>query len=272
MADDLKSLFGVTEPVALVTGSGAARVGRVIARELAEAGYAVVLHANRSIDEVKSTADAWCAEGIEVSYVTGAIDDARQQELWCQQIEQRHGGLHVLVNSAAAWEPNTLDELSEATLLEQWRVNLMGPALLCRAAGLMMAGQSHGGAIVNIGDWAVVRPYRDFAAYLLSKSSIETLTQTMAVELAHRHSGIRVNAVMPGPVMLDERIGAEAQQAIVEQSLLKRAGTPQDVARAVRFLVESPFITGVCLPVDGGRTIYAGPSQEVVAHPTYRGK
>ncbi len=123
---------------------------------------------------------------------------------------------------------------------------------------------------MNIGDWALARPYCDFAAYLLSKGSISTLTQTMAVELAQRNPSIRVNAVLPGPVLLDERVGPEAQQRIVEQSLLKRAGTPHDVARAVRFLVESPFITGVCLPVDGGRTIYAGSSPDVLAHPTYK--
>ncbi len=124
-------------------------------------------------------------------------------------------------------EPTNLEELDEESLLEQWRVNLMGPALLCRAAGLMMAEQSHGGAIVNIGDWALARPYRDFAAYLLSKGSIETLTQTMAVELAGRNPSIRVNAVMPGPVMLDQRIGPAAQQTIIEQSLLKRAAVPK---------------------------------------------
>lgn len=270
MADELKTLFGVDQPIALVTGSGAARVGRSIARELVEAGYGVVLHANRSVDEVKRLVKQWSDEGFTVSYVTGAIDASDIATTWCEEIRQRHGGLHVLVNSAAAWEPTKLDELDEASLLAQWRVNLMGPALLCRAAGLMMAEQSLGGAIVNIGDWALVRPYGDFAAYLLSKGSIQTLTQTMAIELAQRNPSIRVNAVLPGPVMLDARIGPAAQQTIIEQSLLKRAGTPQDVARAVRFLVESPFITGVCLPVDGGRTIYAGSSPEVVAHPTYK--
>ncbi len=133
-----------------------------------------------------------------------------------------------------------------------------GPALLCRAAGLVMVGQAGGGAIVNVGDWALVRPYADFAAYLLSKGSIDTLTRTMAVELAQRNPRIRVNSILPGPVMLDERIFSPGRLQIVQQSLLKREGTPQDVAQAVEFLVESPFITGVCLPVDGGRTIFAG--------------
>jgi pteridine reductase len=269
MADSLQDLFGVEQPVALVTGSGAARVGRVIARDLAEAGYRVVLHAHRSVDQVKQTAQAWSAEGLTVSYVTGAVDDEGNHARWCQEIAAQHGGLHVLVNSAAVWEPGQLEQLNEAKLLAQWRVNLMGPALLSRTVGLKMAEQSQGGAIINIGDWAVVRPYRDFMAYLLSKSSIETLTRTMAVELALRCSKIRVNAVLPGPVMLDDSIQAEARQAIIEQALLKREGTPEDVARTVKFLIESPFVTGVCIPVDGGRTIHAGHSSDILAHPTY---
>lgn len=272
MADDLKTLFGSEHPVALVTGSGANRVGRAIARELAEAGYCVVLHAHRSVAEVEQTAKRWKAEGLQVSFVTGALEDTANHGLWCREILERHANLHLLVNSAAVWEPGRLEGLDESQLLDQWRVNSMGPALLCQAAGLAMVeqishGRSLGGAIVNIGDWAVIRPYRDFAAYLLSKGSIETLTRTMAVELAERNPAIRVNAVLPGPVLLDESIGPSARQAIIQQSLLKREGRPEDVARSVRFLVESPFITGVCLAVDGGRSIYAGPSQDVVAHP-----
>ncbi len=142
MPHELKTLFGVEQPIALVTGSGAARVGRSIARELVEAGYGVVLHANRSVEEVKRVVALWSREGFNVSYVTGSIEDATTAEGWCREIRARHHGLHVLVNSAAAWEPTRLDDLDEASLLEQWRVNLMGPALLCRAAGLMMAEQS----------------------------------------------------------------------------------------------------------------------------------
>ncbi|MCC6508762.1 MAG: SDR family oxidoreductase [Pirellulaceae bacterium] len=265
----LPELFGTEHPVALITGSGARRVGQVIARQFVEAGYRVVLHAHRSVDQVQATARQWQSEGFNVDYVTGAIDDQANIHAWCDRIVKTHGGLHVLVNSAAAWEPTRLEELDESSLNHQWRVNLMGPTLLCREAGLIMASQSGGAAIVNIGDWALVRPYLDFAAYLLSKGAIQTLTQAMAVELALRNPRIRVNAVLPGPVMLDQRVTPEARQKIIAQSLLKREGTPEDVAQAVRFLVESPFITGVCLPVDGGRTIYAGPSHDIAAHPTY---
>lgn len=269
MAHNLKTIFGVDHPVAFVTGSGKNRVGRHVARRLAEAGYQIVLHAHHSVDEAEETSHAWNKEGIPTSVVTGAVDDEKAIAGWIDKIVKQCGGLHVLVNTAAAWEPTPLEELDEQALAGQWRVNVMGPALLCRAAGLAMAQQSGGGAIVNIGDWAVARPYPDFVAYMLSKGAICSLTEVMAVELAKRNPGIRVNAVFPGPVMLDDSITQAARQKIVEQSLLKREGSPEDVAAAVQFLVESPFITGVCLPVDGGRTIFAGNCDDVVAHPTY---
>lgn len=264
-----EELFGTERPVALITGSGADRVGRVIARRLAENRYRVVLHAHHSVEEAEGVVTQWRDEGLEVSLVCGPVDDQQQITNWIEQILSQHGGIHALVNSAAVWEPSKLEELDAAALTDQWRVNVLGPALLCRAVGLAMAAQSHGGGIVNIGDWAVRRPYPDFAAYMLSKGSIRTLTEVMAVELAQRHRSIRVNAVLPGPVLMGAGIDTTARKKIVQQSLLRREGTAEDVASAVQFLLESPFITGVCLPVDGGRSIHAGTCQDVIAHPTY---
>ncbi len=267
---DINPVFGVSQPVAFVTGSAANRVGRCIARYFAERNYHVVLHAHRSVEQAEKVCEQWCSEGLSASYVTGAIDDAKCIDQWIETILHERGQLQVVVNSAAMWDPSTLEELDEEKLQSQWKVNLAGPTLLCRTAGLAMAKQKSGGAIINIGDWATIRPYRDFASYLLTKGSIRTLTEVMAVELALRNSSIRVNAVLPGPVLLDETIGQTERGHIIEQSLLKREGRPEDVAQAVFFLAESPFITGVCLPVDGGRTIFAGTSPDIAAHPTYK--
>jgi pteridine reductase len=196
----LESVFGVEHPVALVTGSGADRVGRSVARRLVENGYRVVLHAHHSVAEAEATCAAWKMEGFNVSHVSGAVEDESAIAGWIKRILADYGGLHLLVNSAAIWESTPFDTLNSEGLLQQWRTNLLGPALLCRAAGLAMVGQPQGGAIVNIGDWATVRPYTDFAAYLLSKGAVKNLTEIMAVELAQRHSAIRVNAILPGPV------------------------------------------------------------------------
>ena len=121
-----------------------------------------------------------------------------------------------------------------------------------------MVGQPEGGAIVTIGDWACARPYANYAAYFLSKGAIPTLTRTLAVELAARNRAVRVNCILPGPVMLPEDLSTPEVQGVVPGTLLKRLGRPEHIAHAVLFLVENDYVTGVCLPVDGGRTIAEG--------------
>ncbi len=260
--------------VAWVTGSGANRVGRAIAQEFANCGYHIVLHANRSIDKAEEFASELRNQRVngpspQVLVVQGDICDPTVSKRILGQILEAFGRLDVLVNSAAVWDWKPLTELTAEDVKKQFDVNTLGTLLCSQAAGLAMTEQPEGGSILLIGDWAVTRPYRDFAAYFASKGSIETLTKTLAVELATRNPSIRVNAVLPGPVMLDDRISQERADAIREQSLLKRHGTPEDVARAVRFLSEQPFITGAILPVDGGRSFYAGHGLDAVAHPTF---
>ncbi|MEO8497009.1 MAG: SDR family oxidoreductase, partial [Planctomycetota bacterium] len=103
----------------------------------------------------------------------------------------------------------------------------------------------------------IVRPYMDHAAYFPSKGAIPTLTRNLAVELASRNPHVRVNAILPGPAMLPEGLPESTQQAAIDGTLVKLAGSPRYIADAAVFLIEHEFITGVCLPVDGGRSIYA---------------
>ena len=133
-----------------------------------------------------------------------------------------------------------------------FEVNTLSTFVCCQHAGLIMTEQEEGGAIVNIGEWAVERPYRDYAAYFISKGAIPTLTRMFAVELAPK---VRVNAVFPGPVLLPESLSEEERRRAIAGTLLGRPGRPENIALAVAALLENDFITGVCLPVDGGRTI-----------------
>ena len=128
-----------------------------------------------------------------------------------------------------------------------------------------MCRQQEGGVIVTVGDWAIDRPYLDHAAYFVSKGAISTLTKTLAVELAQRNPKVRVNAIHPGPVMFPPESSESERQAMVASTLTKNANCPESVAQAVHFFVQNRFVTGVCLPVDGGRTIFA-------AEPTSHGK
>ncbi len=241
-------------PVALVTG-GALRVGRAVVRLLAERGYAVAIHANRSVDKAQRLAEELTDQGA-VSFVVQA--DLRDEMATRQMIDQvfaHFGHLEVLVNSAAIYAPLSLEEITADDVRECFDVNTLGTFVCCQHAGLKMAEQDTGGVIVNIGDWAISRPYANYAHYFPSKGAIPTLTRTFAVELSQRNTKVRVNAVLPGPVVFPPDMQEEEREQIITSTLLQRAGKPENVAHAVLFLVENDFVTGVCIPVDGGRTI-----------------
>jgi pteridine reductase len=168
------------------------------------------------------------------------------------RVRRHFGRLDALVNSAATWSPTPLEDVMADDVRRFFEVNTLSTFVCCQHAGLIMAEQDQGGAIVNIGDWAVERPYRGYSAYFVSKAVIPTLTRMFAVELAPK---VRVNAVLPGPVLLPESVSVEERRRAIEGTLHQRPGKPENVAKAVAALLENDFITGVCLPVDGGRTL-----------------
>lgn len=235
--------------VAVVTGA-AHRVGKAIALELARRhAMHIVVHYNsthpddalREIRALGVGAEAYRADISTQAGVDGLFDAA-----------MRHfGHVDVLVNSASVFPAGTLDETS----LDLWKntldVNLTGPFLCIQAAArLMQKNDPMGGSIVNICDVGLSRPWAARAAHGISKSALGMLTQTAAVNYAPH---IRVNAVMPGPVLAPDGMPASRWQKIGEDfTLLGRAGLPEDVARAVAYLVGEDFITGATLPVNGG--------------------
>lgn len=243
--------------VALVTGA-ARRVGRVVAELLALRGYRLVLHANHSIAEAQAFADELNRTGAQALAVQAELREPAQITQMVQQTIDQFGRIDALVNSAAIWKQKPLEETTAEDVREHFEVNTLGTFLCCQQVGLQMCRQSQGGAIVNLGDWAIERPYVDYAAYFAAKGSIPTLTRTFAVELARRNPRVRVNAVLPGPVMLPPELSAAERAIVIDATLVKREGTPQHVADAVAFLLENDFVTGVCLPVDGGRTVFGG--------------
>lgn len=244
--------------VALVTGSGKRRVGNVVAQHLAERGYAIALHYNRSAEEAQQTADELTTQGAHVEAFQANVADETDVGRLIAEVAEHFGRIDVLVTAAAIWEPKPLERVTAADVRRHFEVNALGTFLCCQKAGLQMVEQPEGGTIVTIGDWATARPYPGYAAYFPSKGAIPTITRCLAVELAQRNRNIRVNCILPGPVMLPETLSTEERHEALAGTLLRRLGSPEDVAHAVIFLVENPFITGVCLPVDGGRTIAGG--------------
>ncbi len=260
----IQELFETTTPAALITGSGSARVGNVVARHLASLGCDVALHANRSASAAEETARQLRADhGVQAIVVQGSLTDDAVPGRIVEQTVNAFGRLDVLVNCAAIWSPKALEKLAAEDLREYFQINAIGSFLCAQHAGLRMSSQRTGGSIVNISDWATTRPYLDHAAYFPSKGAVESMTRSLAVELAHRNPRIRVNCIQPGPVLLASEIAAGDAERIARSTLLQRVGAPENIAHAVQFLCENDFVTGVCLPVDGGRSIYASDGLQI---------
>jgi pteridine reductase len=244
--------------VALITGSGKRRIGRVVALALAERGYRIALHYHRSAEEAEDTVRQLRSGGADaVAFRANLADETAVAELF-DGVAERFGRLDVLVTAAAVWEQKPLEQVTAADVRRQFEINTLGTFLCCQHAGRIMVAQPEGGAIVTIGDWAVERPYINYAAYFAGKGSIPTITRTFAVELARRNPAVRVNCILPGPVMAPADLSEHDVKGAIAGTLLKRLGRPENVAQAVVFLVENDYVTGVCLPVDGGRTIAGG--------------
>lgn len=260
-------LFNSPSPVAFITGSAAPRVGRRIAEYFLSHGFRLVFHTHQASSAAAEFVAGINRGGQSAMLVTGEVQDETTVSSWLAETLERMGRVDVLVNSAAIWDPTPLESMRAVDYQRFFQVNTLGTALCSQHFGLAMTNQASGGAIINIGDWAVARPYRDFVAYFSSKASIVGLTQSLAVELAQRNPRVRVNAVLPGPIQLAEGISPVRRQQIIDDCLLKREGSADDLAQAVLFLATSPFVTGVSLPVDGGRSIWARDASDSIAHP-----
>jgi pteridine reductase len=243
--------------VALVTGSGKRRVGAHVAEALAARGYALAIHYRNSAAEAAETVEAFRGRGVKALALQADLSDERSVRGLIEQTLARFGRLDVLVNCAAVWGRKKLEEVTAVDVRKQFDTNTLGTFLCSQQAGLAMVRQPEGGCIVTLGDWAVARPYTDFAAYFPSKGAIPTLTRTLAVELASRNPAVRVNCILPGPVMLPPDLPEEERRQAIAATLVKREGRPENIAQAVLFFIDNDFVTGVSLPVDGGRTVFS---------------
>jgi pteridine reductase len=246
--------------VALVTGSGKRRIGWHVARALATRGYSLVVHYRSSSAEATEAAAAFRTGGVEAVALQADLTDERSVRGLVEQTLERFGRLDVLVNCAAAWQSKRLEEVTAADVRHYFETNTLGTFLCCQQVGLAMVAQREGGSIVTLGDWAVARPYLNYAAYFPSKGAIPTLTRCLAVELGTRNPAVRVNCVLPGPVLLPPDLPEAERRQAIDGTLVKREGKPENIAQAVLFFLDNDFVTGVCLPVDGGRTIFAADS------------
>jgi pteridine reductase len=246
--------------VALVTGSGKRRVGWHVAEALAKRGYAIAVHYHSSAAEAEDTVQHFKHLGVDAASFAADLTDEPSVRDLVLKVLAKFGHINVLVNTAAAWNSKRLEDVTAADVREFLDTNTLGTFLCCQHVGLAMTKQSDGGSIITFGDWASIRPYVNYAAYFPSKGAIPTLTRTLAVELAARNPRVRVNCILPGPVMLPPDLSADERRQVIQSTLVKREGSPENIALAVLHFVENDFITGACLAVDGGRSVYAADS------------
>jgi NAD(P)-dependent dehydrogenase (short-subunit alcohol dehydrogenase family) len=238
---------------ALITG-GAKRVGRAVVLELARHGANVVVHCRHSRAAAERTCAAARALGVGAAVVNGDLGLKRDAERIAVEARAAFGSVDVLVNNASVFAPTPLETLTAETWERTLSVNLTGPSVLALQLGRWMR-DSDGGCIVNIADWAALRPYREFLPYCVSKAGLVALTHGLARALAPR---VRVHCVAPGPVLPPENYTDAERAALARVTPLGRLGTPEAVAHMVRFLVaEADFSTGGVYLVDGGR-LHAG--------------
>ena len=250
-----------TRRVAVVTGAGRERLGAAIVDWLAGANYCVVVHYRTAAEEAAARVAKLRAQGGDGLALGADLADANAVRQLFDAVLAACGRVDLLVNTAAVWKRRPLFDVTEEDLRTHYEVNTLGTFFCCQAAGRIMVSQPDGGCIINFGDWACVRPYRDYAAYFASKGAVEAMTRSFAVELGTRNPRVRVNAILPGPVLLPAETPLDERQRLREATLVQREGGAAAVVRAVAYLIENDFVTGETLRVDGGRSIYA-PGEE----------
>jgi pteridine reductase len=232
-------------------------VGWQVVQYLAAQGYALVVHYNTSGIEAEATVKQLQERQVVAMAVQADMRDEHSIGQMVERIMERHGRIDALVNCAATYQSKRLEEVTADDVRHFFEVNTLGTFLCSQLVGLAMVRQPEGGNIILVGDWACRRPYLNYAAYFPSKGTIPTITRTLAVELGTRNPAVRVNCILPGPVMLPPDMPPAERQQAINATLVKREGKPENIAQAVKFLLDNDFVTGISLPVDGGRSVYA---------------
>jgi pteridine reductase len=241
--------------VALVTG-GARRVGAAICRMLHASGLNLMVHYRSSADEARALqAELNALRPESVALVQADLLNAAYLPSMVNETVNQFGQLDVLINNASSFFPTPVGEIDERAWDDLIGTNLRTPLFLSQAAAPHLR-RTHG-CIVNIVDIHADRPLRHHVVYSVAKGGLVALTRSLAVELGPE---VRVNGVSPGAIVWpeDDRWSDElARQRIVNTTMLKRVGDPEDIARTCRFLVfDAPYVTGQIIAVDGGRSIH----------------
>jgi pteridine reductase len=237
--------------VALVTGAGR-RVGRAIALALAGQGMRLALHYNRSEAGARETMDEIARLGGASEMLQADLARPDAPDALVAAVVDTFGALDVLVNSAAVMLHTPFGEVAAADWDAMFALNLRAPFFLTQAAAPHL--RRGRGAVVNIADLAAFETWPGYVPHGISKAGVVQMTRALARVLA---PDVRVNGVAPGAVLLPEEWPEESAARLARTTPLGRLGSPDDVVRAVRYLLEADYVTGETLVVDGGRHVRA---------------
>ena len=241
-------------PLVLVTGA-AKRIGRVIALALAERGYDLALHCRSSRAEAEATAAEARALGATAEVFAADLSDEAACRALLPAVWARFGRIDAVVNNASLFEYDDALSTNMARMDAHWRANTAAPVLLAQGlAALLKAHPAQRACVVNLLDQKLWNPNPDYFAYTLSKAALREATTLLAQALAPQ---IRVVAVAPGVTLVSGPMTEDEYAKAHTLTPLQRSSTPEDIAHAVRFLIESPAITGTTLLVDGGQHLAA---------------
>jgi NAD(P)-dependent dehydrogenase (short-subunit alcohol dehydrogenase family) len=239
-------------PVVLVTGA-AQRIGRCMAVALAAAGWRVAVHYRSSAKQAQETVKIIEAAGGQAISVAADLSVESACEALVPTVQASFGRVDAVVNNASLFEYDNVDSFSAASMDAYWRANTAPAIILARALHRLQASTSVG-VVVNLLDQKLWNPNPDYLSYTLSKAALEAATTLLAQALAPR---VRVCGVAPGVTMLSGAMSDAEFSASHQMTPLQRSSTPDDIARAVLFLLQSPAITGTTLLVDGGQHLQA---------------
>lgn len=243
----------LTDKAVLITGGK--RIGAVIAAELAARGMDVALSYNRSIDEAEQTAAAVRERGRRAVVLHADVSRAEDCANLVNEAARQLGRLDVLINMASVYSSVPLDALDERQWSRVIDVDLRA-AYLCAIAAIPHLRAAGGGRIINFTDWIAAsgRPrYTGYLPYYVAKRGVMGLTEALALELAPDQ--ILVNAIAPGPILAPEGASDKELAAVESATPVGRWGGEREIALAAIFLIESGFVTGETIRVDGGRHV-----------------
>ena len=236
----------------LITGA-AKNIGATIAKELHSSGMKIIIHYNRSQKEATKLVDE--LNDLRENSAIKIQADLKKKECYSMLINAAldfTGKIDVLINNASAFYPTPLNDINEKKWNELININLKAPLFISKLAAESL--KENNGCIINNTDIHASNPLINHAIYCISKAGLIILTKSLAKELA---PDIRVNAISPGAITWPDVMDSKTKENIINQTVLKKMGNAEDIAKTVIFLIEgSSYITGQILNVDGGKTLF----------------